>query len=85
MDPPPRSCADPPPAELLVGIEQFNRGEYFECHETLEALWVAEPTPLRRLYQGILQVGVGFYHLRAGNYRGATGLLTLRQGGGGRR
>ncbi len=75
MDRPPRSCADPPPAELLVGIEQFNRGEYFECHETLEALWIAEPTPLRRLYQGILQVGVGFHHLRGGNYRGATGLL----------
>ncbi len=75
MDLATRSCADPPPAALLVGIAQFNRGEYFECHETLEALWLAEPTPLRRLYQGILQVGVGLHHLRGGNYRGAAGLL----------
>ena len=70
-----RSTADVPPAALRAGIEQFNRGEYFECHETLEALWLAEPTPLRRLYQGILQVGVALHHLRAGNYRGASGLL----------
>jgi predicted metal-dependent hydrolase len=70
-----RSCDSPPPAELLRAVEQFNRGEFFECHETLEALWLVEPEPLRRLYQGILQVGVGFYHLQNGNWRGATGLL----------
>jgi predicted metal-dependent hydrolase len=71
----PRSCDDPPPAALLEGIAQFNRGEFFECHETLEALWMAEGEPLRRLYQGILQVGVAFHHLRRGNYRGAMNLL----------
>lgn len=30
---------------------------------------------MRRLYQGILQIGVAFYHLERGNYRGAIGLL----------
>ena len=34
-----------------------------------------EPGRVRFLYQGILQVGVGFYHQRNGNWRGATGLL----------
>jgi predicted metal-dependent hydrolase len=34
-----------------------------------------EPGTIRRLYQGILQVGVGFYHLRNGNYRGTLNLL----------
>jgi predicted metal-dependent hydrolase len=57
-------------------VEQFNRGEFFECHETLEALWLAEAEPLRRLYQGILQVGVAFHHQRRGNYRGTIRLLT---------
>jgi predicted metal-dependent hydrolase len=56
-------------------VAQFNRGEFFECHETLEALWLAEKEPLRRLYQGILQVGVAFHHLRRGNYRGTMNLL----------
>ncbi len=60
----------PPPA-LLHGIEQFNHREYFECHETLEGLWMKEQRPLRTLYKGILQVGVGCYHLLRNNYRGA--------------
>ena len=34
-----------------------------------------EPRSIRFLYQGILQVGVGFYRIRNGNWRGATGLL----------
>ena len=34
-----------------------------------------EPRRVRFLYQGILQVGVGFYHQQNGNWRGATGVL----------
>ena len=68
-----------PPAGLpdlaLKGIEEFNRGEFYECHEYLEEAWMQEKRRVRFLYQGILQVGVGFYHLRNGNWRGATGLL----------
>ena len=71
-------CDSPPPALLRQGIELFNRGEYWECHETLEELWMAEPGPIRDLYQGILQIGVGFHHLRDGNYPGAV--KTLRRG-----
>ncbi len=68
-----------PPEELpdlvLRGIEEFNGGEFFECHEYLEEAWMEESGRVRYLYQGILQVGVGFYHLQNGNWRGATGLL----------
>ncbi len=66
------TCGDPPPAGLIRGIEQFNQHEYFECHETLENLWNEEPGAVRILYKGILQVGVGCYHLLKGNYRGAV-------------
>jgi predicted metal-dependent hydrolase len=34
-----------------------------------------EPRRVRFLYQGILQIGVGFYHQQNGNWRGATGVL----------
>jgi predicted metal-dependent hydrolase len=68
-----------PPEDLpdlaLKGIEEFNRGEFYECHEYLEEAWMQEPRRVRFLYQGILQVGVGFYHLQNGNWRGATGVL----------
>ena len=63
------------PDLALKGIEEFNRGEFYECHEYLEEAWMQEPRRVRFLYQGILQVGVGFYHLQNGNWRGATGLL----------
>lgn len=62
-------------AELLRGIEQFNRREFYECHETLEALWLKEKGEVRQLYQGVLQVGVAFHHLLRGNYVGAVRLL----------
>ena len=68
----PWSCDETPPALFYVGLEQFNRGEYFEQHESLEAIWLADQRPLRRLYQGILKIGVGFYKLRLGNYRGTV-------------
>ena len=71
----PARCGDEPPAELLAGIEQLNRGEYFEQHETLEELWRAEQDDVRYLYQGILQVGVGLHHLRRSNYPGAVSKL----------
>jgi hypothetical protein len=76
-EPPRRSsrCGEAAPAALLAGIAQFNAGDYWECHETLEDLWRPEPDHIRYLYQGILQIGVGFYHLRRGNWRGAVNKL----------
>ncbi len=73
-------CHEPPPPPLLEGIAQFNRGEYFEQHETLELLWRAEPRDVRRLYQGILQVGVAFHHLRRLNHHGTVYMLTRGPG-----
>jgi predicted metal-dependent hydrolase len=71
-------CAEPPPEQLLAGIALFNAGEYWHCHETLEALWRSEPDPIRSLYQGILLIGVGYYHLQRGNHQGAR--IKFQQG-----
>ncbi len=70
------SCEEPPPQQLLEGIAQFNRGEFFEQHETLELLWRAERREIRYLYQGILQIGVAFHHLRRLNHHGTVYMLT---------
>ena len=64
-------CPQPLPDTVLRGLEYFNRGEFFEAHEYLEIAWRAEEGPIRDLYQGILQVGVGYYHLQRGNLAGA--------------
>ena len=70
------ACRESPPPLLLAGIAQFNSGEYFEQHETLELLWRAERRDVRRLYQGILQIGVAFHHLRRRNHHGTVYMLT---------
>ena len=70
------SCDEPPPPALLEAIAQFNRGEFFEQHETLELLWRAERRDIRFLYQGILQIGVAFHHLRKLNHHGTVYMLT---------
>jgi predicted metal-dependent hydrolase len=67
------ACAAPAPPELIKGIHEFNSGEFFEQHETLELLWRATPDEIRHLYEGILQIGVGMHHwLRNRNFRGAA-------------
>lgn len=85
-------CGEAPNEGLLAGIALFNRREYFECHEVLEDAWNIElgrapaPYPLPappdgtcgNLYKGIIQVGVGCYHLLRDNYRGA--LIKLQTG-----
>lgn len=68
-------CDEPPPPELRLAIEQLNAGELFEQHETLEELWRRTRTPVRDLYHGIIQIGVGLYHWSRGNFHGATVLM----------
>ncbi|MCC6313619.1 MAG: DUF309 domain-containing protein [Thermomicrobiales bacterium] len=69
------SCAGSPPPGVLEGIRLFNMGEFYACHEAIEHEWHAERRPVRRLYQGILQIGVGYLHALRGNHRGALLLL----------
>ena len=70
------TCQGPLPAKVLEGFRLFNARAFFEQHEALEEAWLAEPEPVRDLYRGILQIGVGFYHLERQNFRGARNLLT---------
>jgi predicted metal-dependent hydrolase len=73
-------CRETAPAELLISIGQFNRGEYYNCHDTLEEMWMAETRPIRDLYKGILQIGVAFYHLGHKRYRPVVTLLQRGSG-----
>lgn len=70
----------PPPTELPVGVQEgirlFNQRRFYEQHEVIEHEWHAERTAIRVMYQGILQIGVGFHHALNGNFKGAVALLT---------
>lgn len=63
------------PAEFWLGVEQFNQGNYYACHDTLEAIWMDAKVSEQAFYQGILQIAVGLYHLGNLNWQGAAILL----------
>lgn len=58
------------------GIEEFNRQEFFEAHDTWEELWMDTRGNRRLFYQGLIQTAVGFYHLCNENYKGACSQLS---------
>lgn len=70
-----RECNESPPGQLLQGIREFNRGDWFECHETVEDLWIGEVGEVRDFYQGLIQIAVALHHWRNGNFGGAVSLL----------
>lgn len=72
----PLDCANEPSRTLLQAVGEFNRGEWFDCHETLEDLWVGSEDELRWFYQGMIQIAVAILHWSNGNYGGSVSLLT---------
>jgi uncharacterized protein len=70
-----QSSNQTPEARFWQGVEQFNSGEFYTCHDTLEALWIEAIEPDRTFYQGVLQIAVALYHLGNRNLRGALILL----------
>lgn len=74
------SCHEPLAELAEEGIALFNQGKYYKCHDALEEAWQQDESPARELYRGILQVGIAYYQIQRGNYRGAMKmLLRLRQ------
>jgi uncharacterized protein len=74
------ACLQPLSDLAIRGLEEFNRGEYFEAHEHLEAAWMADESLGRDLYRAVLQVAVAYYQITRHNYRGAAKMfLRLRQ------
>lgn len=74
-EPQPLDCSSPLPDLAREGIEQFNQGKYYKQHDSFEALWMATDAPVRDLYRAILQVGVAYFQITRGNYRGGRKML----------
>jgi predicted metal-dependent hydrolase/CheY-like chemotaxis protein len=74
------ACDGPLPAGVLQGIEQFNRREFYACHDSIELVWVDEPGDVRLMYQGILQISVAFYQVQQGNWPGMVKMMARGKG-----
>jgi predicted metal-dependent hydrolase len=75
-----KACDQPLTELARRGLEEFNRGEYFEAHEYLEKAWMEDESLGRDLYRAILQVAVAYYQIERRNYNGAMKMfLRMRQ------
>ena len=58
----------------------FNRGEYFEAHDVLEALWLTQRKgPNDLFYKGLIQLAGAFVHLQKNRLRPADALFRLAE------
>ena len=57
------------------GLDEYEKGDYFEAHEAWEDLWSDYNFPDRKFVQGLIQLSVSFVHLGNGNLTGAKNLL----------
>ncbi len=53
------------------GIELFNAGRFFDCHEVWEEVWKRTSGAEKFFYQGMIQAAVAILHAERGNPRGA--------------
>lgn len=68
-------CEESLPPLAVQGVEKFNEGEYYPQHDLFEEQWMETEGPVRDLYRAVLQVGVAYYQIERGNYRGAKKML----------
>ena len=58
------------------GINLFNDGKFFECHEAWEEVWKRSSGDEKLFYQAIIQAAVAILHAQRGNLTGAASLYS---------
>jgi predicted metal-dependent hydrolase len=57
------------PEQYRQFFHKFHAGQYYECHDLLEEIWLEDRSD--KFLQGLLQLAVGLYHYECGNVKGA--------------
>lgn len=58
------------------GVELFNRGEFFKCHDAFEEVWKNTKGEERHYYQGLIQIAVALYKIEEQrSWKGAVSLF----------
>ncbi|MGZ6194404.1 MAG: DUF309 domain-containing protein [Candidatus Binataceae bacterium] len=55
----------------VEGIELFNAGRFFDCHEVWEEVWKQASGAEKLFHQGMIQAAVAILHAERGNLPGA--------------
>ncbi len=67
-------------SQFLRGVELFNREEFYDCHDTIEEIWLQESSDQQPFLQGIIQAAVAFHHYQHGKWGAARSMLKLAIG-----
>ena len=71
-------------AEFAKGVREFNSWRFYDCHDTLEDVWLEcggkaisgdERDDLADFYQGVIKAAAGMHHVLRGNHGGAIKVL----------
>ena len=69
------TATNPHPLEFYKGLELFNRGFYFECHDVWEEIWGDAKGKNKIFYQALIMSAVALYHFGNENLEGALSCL----------
>ncbi len=68
-------------AHYLGYFECFNQGLFYEAHDVLEELWLADrQSPNHSFYKGLIQFAGAFVHLQKNRLRPSAALFKLARG-----
>ena len=71
-------------AEFAKGVREFNSWRFYDCHETLEDVWLEcggkaiggeARDDLANFYQGVIKAADGMHHVLRDNHGGAVKVL----------
>ena len=69
------------PAHYLGYFECFNQGLFYEAHDVLEELWLADrQSQNHSFYKGLIQFAGAFVHLQKNRLRPSAALFKLARG-----
>lgn len=62
--------------KMREGVELFNEQKYWECHESLEHIWLEDRgDQARNVYWAVIQVAAACIHYRDSKLIGAQGMI----------
>ena len=63
--------------QLERGIDLFNQEDFYECHDTIEEIWLQESSDRQPFLQGLIQAAVAFHHYEHGKWGAARSMMQM--------
>ena len=58
-----------------AGLDHFNAGEFWDAHESWEAIWLEAESDVHLFLQGLIQLAAAYHHVQRGTFPGGLRLF----------